>query len=193
MMANLNYQYISPEEYLEAEMLSAIKHEYRQGQVYAIAGASDAHVLITGNLLTLLRNHVRGKGCLVYVTDMKAQIDKANTFYYPDIMVTCDERDRTEEYFKRYPCLIIEVLSRTTEAFDRGDKFADYRKLDTLQEYVLISSDKVRVDCFRRNSEGRWVLYPYTAGEEVHLASLDFRTAIANLYEDVSFGSKISA
>jgi len=192
MIANLNYQYISPEEYLEAEMLSAIKHEYRQGQVYAMAGASDAHVLITGNLLTLLRNHVRGKGCLVYVTDMKAQIDKANTFYYPDIMVTCDERDRTEEYFKRYPCLIIEVLSRTTEAFDRGDKFADYRKLDTLQEYVLISSDQVRVDCFRRNSEGRWVLYPYTAGEEVHLASLDFRTAIANLYEDVSLESEIS-
>ena len=193
MIASQNYQYISPEEYLEEEKLSTIKHEYRQGQVYAMAGASDAHVLITANVLTLVRNNVRGTGCRVYVTDMKAQIEKANTFYYPDIMVTCDERDRTEEYFKRYPCLIVEVLSRTTEAFDRGDKFADYRQLDTLQEYVLISSDKVRVDCFRRDGEGRWVLYPYTAGEEVHLASIDFRTAIANLYEDVSLGGEISA
>jgi Uma2 family endonuclease len=106
-------------------------------------------------------------------------------FYYPDVMVTCDERDRTPDDFKRYPCLIVEVLSPTTAAFDRGEKFADYRTLETLREYVLINQERVSVECFRRNAEGRWVLYPYGEGEEVHLARVDFRCAIATLYEDV--------
>ncbi len=97
-------------------------------------GASDAHVTVTGNLFTLLRNHIRGTGCHVYMADMKVKIEPANVFYYPDVMVTCDERDRSYAYFKRYPCLIVEVLSSTTEGFDRGEKFVNYRQLDTLQE-----------------------------------------------------------
>lgn len=109
---------ISPEAYLEAEKYTSIKHEYIQGQVYAMAGASDAHVTITANVVALLRNHIRGTNCRLYVTDMKAKIDFLNIFYYPDLMVTCDERDRNFDYYKCYPCLIIEVLSDTTEAFD---------------------------------------------------------------------------
>lgn len=177
--------YVSPEDYLEGEKISPIKHEYRQGEIYAMAGASDAHITIAGNLFALLRNHVRGSGCRVYMAEMKARIEQANIFYYPDVMVTCDERDRTPDDFKRYPCLIVEVLSPTTAAFDRGEKFADYRTLETLQEYVLLNQERVSVECFRRNAEGRWVLYPYGGGEEVHLASVDFRCAIATLYEDV--------
>lgn len=161
MTVSRSHSYLSPEAYLEAEKDSAIKHEYIQGQISAMAGASDAHVTITANLVALLRNHVRGTGCRVYLTDMKARIESLNIFYYPDVMVTCDERDRTFDYFKRYPCLIIEVLSNNTEAFDRGDKFTDYSELETLQEYVLINQKRMRVDCFRRNSEGRWVLYRY--------------------------------
>ncbi len=134
--------YISIEEYLQAEKSSPIKHEYIQGQIYAMAGASDAHVTITANLVALLRNHIRGTGCRLYVADMKARIESLDIFYYPDIMVTFDSRDTQFEYFKRYPSLIIEVLSPSTEALDRGDKFSDYQELDTLQEYVLVSQNK---------------------------------------------------
>lgn len=185
MVINKREYYISPEEYLEGEKVSQVKHEYIDGEVYAMAGASDAHVTITGNLFSLLRNHVRGSGCRVYMADMKAQIQAINRYYYPDVMVTCDTQDREFEYFKSSPCLIVEVLSGSTEAFDRGKKFTDYRHLQPLQEYVLISQDTMSVECFRRNEERRWVLYPYEKGEEVHLASVDFRFCIATIYEDV--------
>lgn len=187
MMANQSQNYISPEEYLKLEELSQIKHEYIQGETYAMAGASDAHVTIAGNLFSLLRNHVRGSGCRVYMSDMKARIESRNIYYYPDVMVTCDERDKAFQSFKRHPCLIIEVWSTGTEGFDRGDKFADYQELETLQEYVLISQKRQRVECFRRNAEGLWVLHSYTPGSEVYLASVDFRTSIDSIYEDVVF------
>ncbi|MCC3606755.1 MAG: Uma2 family endonuclease [Microcoleus sp. PH2017_29_MFU_D_A] len=187
MVANQSQNYISPEEYLKLEELSQIKHEYIQGEIYARAGASDAHVTVAGNLLALLRNHVRGSGCRAYMSDMKARIESRNIYYYPDVMVTCDERDKAFQSFKRHPCLIIEVLSTGTEGFDRGDKFADYQELETLQEYVLISQKRQRVECFRRNAEGLWVLYSYTQGSEIHLASVDFRTSMDSIYEDVIF------
>lgn len=187
MIANQHETYISPEDYLAGEETSPIKHEYIDGQVYAMAGASDAHVTIAGNLFTLLRNHVRGRGCRVYMSDMKAQIDTANIYYYPDVMVTCDPMDKKFTNHKKYPCLIVEVLSPKTEAFDRGDKFADYQQLETLQEYILINQKRQRIDCFRRNNEGLWVLQFYHSGSEIHLTSIDFRTHIEALYEDVTF------
>ena len=187
MIANQSQNYISPEEYLKLEELSQVKHEYIQGETYAMAGASDAHVTLSVNLVTLLRNHVRGSGCRVYMSDMKARIESRNNYYYPDVMVTCDERDKAFQSFKRHPCLIIEVLSTGTEGFDRGDKFADYQNLETLQEYVLISQKRQRVECFRRNTEGLWVLHSYTQGNEIHLASVDFRTSMDAIYEDVIF------
>lgn len=187
MVVNKSPNYISPEEYLAGEESSQIKHEYICGQVYAMAGASDPHVTISLNLASALRNHVRGKGCRVYMSDMKAQIETLNIFYYPDVMVSCDERDRAFQSFKQYPCLIVEVLSRGTEGFDRGDKFADYQELETLQEYVLIGQKRQRVECFRRNPEGLWVLQTYRQGSEIYLASVDFRVSIDALYEDVEF------
>jgi Uma2 family endonuclease len=187
MIANQSQQHISPEEYLKLEELSQIKHEYIQGEIYAMAGANDAHVTVAGNLFALLRNHVRGSGCRVYMSDMKARIESRNIYYYPDVMVTCDERDKAFQSFKKHPCLIIEVLSNGTEAFDRGDKFADYQEFETLQEYVLINQKRQRVECFRRNAEGLWVLYSYTQGSEIHLASVDFRISMDAIYEDVTF------
>ena len=192
MVVSQSKYYISPEEYLEGEKFSKIKHGYINGQVYAMAGASDAHVAVVKNLFTFLRSHLRGSGCCVYMLDMKAQIDVINRYFYPDVMVTCDTQDRESEYFKSHPCLIIEVLSESTESYDRGKKFASYRHLESLQEYVLISPDQISVECFRRNEEGHWVLYPYEKEQEVHLASVDFRCAMptagyayAALYEDV--------
>lgn len=187
MIVHQQKNYISPEDYLVGEETSPIKHEYIDGQVYAMAGASDAHVTIAGNLFTLLRNHLRGKGCRVYMSDMKAHIDTANIYYYPDILVTCDPRDQKLTNYKKYPGLIVEVLSPKTEAFDRGDKFADYQQLETLQEYVLINQKRQRVDCFRRNNEGLWVLQFYHPGSEINLTSIDFHTNIESLYEDVTF------
>ncbi|MBD2179613.1 Uma2 family endonuclease [Planktothrix sp. FACHB-1355] len=188
MIADRSQDYISPQDYLAGEEISPIKHEYIDGKIYAMAGANDAHVTISLNLGSLLRNHVRGTGCRVYMVDMKAFIETANIFYYPDVMVTCDERDRAFPNHKKYPCLIVEVLSQKTEAFDRGDKFADYQQLETLQEYVLISQKRQRVECFRRNAEGFWVLQTYNQGSEIHLASIDFHISIDALYEDVTFG-----
>jgi Uma2 family endonuclease len=187
MIASQNSIYLSPEDYLQFEENSDIKHEYRQGNVYAMAGASNVHVLIAVNLGSLLRNHLRGSGCLPYLSDTKVRIESINTYYYPDIAVTCDRRDREFKNFLRHPCLIVEVLSDTTEAFDRGDKFADYRNLESLQEYVLISQNRIQVDCFRRNNLGQWVLYPYRENDTIHLASVDFSFAITSLYEDVDF------
>jgi Uma2 family endonuclease len=137
----------TPEDYLAIERISPIKHEYIQGQLVAMAGASKAHVIIVGNLSALLVNHLRGTGCVPYATDMKVRLPELNIFYYSDIAVTCDERDRIfSEDFILHPKLIIEVLSDSTEAFDfpsetlreRGDKFADYKTIPELEEYVLI-------------------------------------------------------
>jgi Uma2 family endonuclease len=152
-----------------------------------MARASNIHVLIAVNLVAVLRNHVRGSGCRVYTSDTKVQIESVKTYYYPDLAISCDQRDRELKDFLRHPCLIVEVLSDATEAFDRGDKFNDYRNLESLQEYVLVSQTRKRVECFRKNTEGRWVLYPYSEDDEMHLASVDFRCAIANIYEDVDF------
>jgi Uma2 family endonuclease len=177
---------ISPEDYLEAEKTSLVKHEYRQGEAYEMVGASDSHVTIAGNLFSLLRSFVRGKDCRVYIADMKLRIESLNIFYYPDIMVTCDARDQEFTYFKKYPKLIIEILSKSREAFDRGDKFADYRQIETLQEYVLISQTKIQVECFRRNNDNLWVLNPYNNQDElVNFTSIDFSFSLADLYEDV--------
>jgi Uma2 family endonuclease len=178
---------LSPEEYLAAEADRPTKHEYRDGEVYAMAGGTDAHNLIAGNLYALLRVHLRGGPCRTYFADVKARIETLNCFYYPDVMVTCDPQDTETSTYKRFPKLIVEVLSDSTEAFDRGDKFSDYRHLDSLQEYVLISQTRPQVEVFRRNVEGLWVLHPYSDGDALTLASVDWCGEIADLYEAVDF------
>jgi Uma2 family endonuclease len=190
MIANPSSSYVSSVDYLEAEQTSSIKHEYQRGLVYAMAGASNTHVLIAVNWVAMLRNHVRGSGCRIYTSDTKVHINPAESYYYPDLAVSCDQRDREFKDFLRYPCLIVEVLSATTEAFDRGDKFEDYRNIESLQEYVLVSQTRQRVECFRRNAEGQWVLYPYGKKDEIHLASVDFRCAVADFYEDVDLSDR---
>ncbi|QQE66909.1 hypothetical protein GFS31_36130 [Leptolyngbya sp. BL0902] len=177
---------LTAQEYLQLEAESPAKHEFIDGEAYAMAGASDAHVTITVNLAALLRNHVRGSGCRVYIADMKARIETRNCFYYPDVMVTCDERDRANNTYKCFPKLMIEVLSESTEAFDRGDKFADYQTLETLEEYVLVNTRHQRVESFQRNEAGLWVLHYYTEGDFA-LASLNFSAPLTALYEDVEF------
>jgi Uma2 family endonuclease len=181
---------LDPDEYLRLEAESTVKHEYINGEVYAMAGATDAHVTIAGNLFAMLRSHVRGTGCRVYIADMKLRVESRNCFYYPDIIATCDDRDAETSTYKRFPKLIIEVLSASTEAFDRGNKFFDYQTLDSLEEYVLINTQHQRVECFRRNSDGLWVLQSYSPTDETfELQSLAFRDTLDALYEDVTLES----
>lgn len=179
-------QHLSSDDYLQLEAESPVKHEYIDGDVYAMTGANDAHVTIAGNLFAMLRSHVRGTNCRVYISDMKARLEARNRFFYPDVMVTCDPRDQEISTYKRYPKLIVEVLSESTEAFDRGDKFLAYQSLESLQEYVLINTRHQRVECFRRNQEGLWVLQYYTPETcTFGLESLNFTDTLAALYEDV--------
>ena len=121
---------------------------------------------------------------------MKVQIDAVNHSYYPDVMVSCDQRDRDFRFFKTYPVLIIEVLSDGTEAKERGQKFEHYRTLETLKEYVLVSQDRQKVEVLRKNDSGLWVLYPFGPGDDVELISVGWMVAIAAFYEDVDLSTK---
>ncbi|GAB4297568.1 MAG: Uma2 family endonuclease [Oscillatoriaceae cyanobacterium] len=178
---------LTPEEYLELEAESLIKHEYIDGEVYAMAGTTDTHNTIALNLATIIRRHLRGTDCRVYFADIKAQIEQRNCFYYPDLLVTCDPQDRETSTYKRFPKLIIEVLSKKTEGFDRGDKFNDYQTLESLEEYVLVNTKHQRVEIFRRNQQGLWLYQSYGPTDgNMKLQSIDLDLAFEEIYEDVS-------
>ncbi|HEY9663957.1 MAG TPA: Uma2 family endonuclease [Allocoleopsis sp.] len=186
MTSSKSHAYFTPEEYLEIERTSPIKHEYLQGQIVAMAGASKAHVIITGNLSALLVNHLRGKGCIAYATDMKVRLPSLNIFYYADLAVTCDERDRvSNQDFILYPRLIIEVLSDSTESFDRGDKFADYKTIAPLEEYVLIHQKQILVERFQRQTNNLWIPQIYRTGDTIEFTSIQFACPIEALYENL--------
>ena len=178
--------YISPEDYLEGERVSPIKHEYRHGKVYAMVGAKKPHIVIANNLISLFTNHLDKTPCLVLNSDIKVRLETVNCYYYPDIAVTCDERDtNSTEDFILYPCLVIEVLSVSTAAFDRGEKFADYQTSPRLREYVLINQSQMRIECFRLSEDGNWTSQIYEQGDEVHFFSIDFHCDIASIYRKV--------
>ncbi|TAF57238.1 MAG: Uma2 family endonuclease [Oscillatoriales cyanobacterium] len=179
--------YIHPEDYLAGELASPVKHEYRDGEVLAMSGGTQNHATIILNLATALKLHLRGSGCRPFAENMKVQVRVADAYYYPDIAVTCDERDRQpEQHFIEHPRLIIEVLSPSTAKFDRDVKFADYRTLESLVEYVLVASDRREVEVFRRQESGRWTQQGYRSGEDegVRLESVDFAIGLREVYED---------
>jgi Uma2 family endonuclease len=176
----------SPEEYLEWEEQQAIRYEYLEGEVYAMTGGTLPHSEIALNFAALLKSHLRGRGCRVFGSDAKVRISEKGPFFYPDVSMTCDERDRTALKFAEYPCIIAEVLSPTTESYDRGKKFAKYRQLKSLKEYVLISSDAINVEIFRLNEKGKWELTSYAEGDEIELTSIDYKFSIELLYEDIT-------
>lgn len=149
-------------------------------------GGSDSHSRLCINLLTEINLHLRGGDCQFFSGDVKvSHID--DFFYYPDAFVTCDPRDLEDRYIKRYPKLIAEVLSPSTEAFDRGDKFKDYQSLNSLEEYVLIAQDERRVACWRRRSpQDAWHSVVYEAEDTVVLESIGLTIAMADLYQGVT-------
>jgi Uma2 family endonuclease len=185
MVAVPDGQYLTPQNYLDWEEQQSIKYEYIDGEVFAMTGGTIPHNDLAVNLTTALKNHLRGKGCKVSMADAKVGVSERGPFHYPDVMVTCDERDRRAIRVIYYPCLIVEVLSPSTEAKDRGKKFQNYRRISTLKEYVLISSEQKVIECFRLNEKGVWELYTYSEGDEFELKSVDFRCPIELVYEDV--------
>ena len=193
MIAQVHNSFMTPEDYLAWEAEQPIKYEYIDGEPYAMAGGTLPHNAIAVNLTTVLRNRLRGTGCKVYMADAKVRISTAGPYFYPDLVVSCDERDRRATDAIHYPKLIIEVLSPSTAGFDRGDKFKFYRRIPTLQEYVLIDTEKVGVDCYRKTSAGKWELtaYPDDAADVenpiLELVSLDFQCPLALVYEEVEF------
>ncbi|MFP4008044.1 MAG: Uma2 family endonuclease [Spirulinaceae cyanobacterium] len=174
--------YVSPEEYLEIERQSVIRHEYRQGLAYAMTGGTDNHDRIALNLLNPINQHLGNSPCRFHSGNVKVNYQD-DFYYYPDAFVTCDSRDRQDRYIKRYPKFIAEVLSPSTQGFDLSDKFDDYAKIIALEEYVLISQKSQRVECRRRTPTNTWDVIVYQEGDRVRLQSLDLEFAIASLYQ----------
>ncbi len=187
MIANPEFQYMTPQEYLEWEATQELRYEYIDGEVVAMTGGTKPHNRITLNLVTSLDEFLTEKGCDIYMADVKVHIASLNSYHYPDIVVTCDSRDKESQEWVEYPCLIVEVLSPSTEAFDRGKKFNRYSQLSTFKEYVLIQSTEISVNCFRRNEQGLWVYYHYTAKDILTLESLEFSIPVEDLYRQVTF------
>lgn len=176
---------MSADEFLAWEATQTERHEFVQGEVFAMTGGRDRNNTVSGNLYMALRQHLAGSGCRVYASDLKLQVAAADAFFYPDLMVTCSAADLADRLVKREPVLVVEVLSPSTEAFDRGDKFAHYRRLPSLREYLLVDVDRLRCDLYRKGADGLWVLHPAEAGESLHLAAVDLRLAPEALWAEL--------
>ena len=145
------------DSYLRWEAEQSNKNEFLAGEVFAMVGARREHVIVSLAVGASLREHTKGSRCQTFVSDMKLFVAAANAFFYPDVMVSCDERDRKAELFVEHPTLIVEVLSDSTAAYDRGEKFAAYRQIESLKEYLLVDIDHRRLELYRR-AEGHWQL-----------------------------------
>jgi len=177
----------SRDDYMAWESEQAERHEYLNGEVFAMTGARDAHNTIALNIASQFRSKLRGSTCRAFIADMKLRLNNADAVFYPDVLVTCDARDKGQDTdtAKSHPCLIVEVLSDSTAAYDRGIKFEHYRGIDTLREYLLVEQDRRHIDLFRRGEDGRWVLEPFGEGK-VELASLGVGLDLDEIYEDVA-------
>ena len=173
------------EDYLEWENRQPLRHEFVGGEVFSMTGASDLHNEVAGNLYTLLRQQLRGTPCRVFMADVKVRIETADCAFYPDLLVTCAESDRSDRYVKRSPVVVVEGLSASTAAFDLGEKFAAYRQLDSLREYVLIDQERVRVQVFRRLDD-QWLVDSVGPGERLILESVGLAFLVEKIYEDLS-------
>ena len=175
----------SAEDYLAWEPTQLDRHEFVDGEVFAMAGAEDRHVTVAGNMYIALRQHLSGSPCRTYMSDMRLQVAAANSYFYPDVLVTCSAQDLASPLVKTEPKLIVEVLSPSTAAFDRGLKFSHYRSLASLEEYALIDLDTRTTDCYRKGPDGLWVLHPFARGDALELASVGLVLSAAQLFAEV--------
>ena len=175
--------YITLAEYLEREKDSPVRHEYVDGQIYAMAGASARHNRIALNLASRLDDHLNGGPCEVFIADMKVIVDPA-VYYYPDVVVTCDPPGG-DPYVRIQPHLLIEVVSPSTERIDRHEKLLAYRRVPSLQEYVLVLQDRMQVEVYRRQGE-EWPREIFTQPEDrVHFAAVGLTLSVGEIYRNV--------
>jgi len=174
--------------YLAWEAQQPDKSEYVDGEIFAMVGVRRQHATVAGNIFATLREHLRGTPCLPFISDMKLRVAITDAFYYPDVMVTCDARDRRADLYVEHPQLIVEVLSSSTAAYDRGDKFASYRQIAELQEYVLIDIEARRVEIFRRQAGNEWLLHDYAGEPSCQFNSVQLTLKMATVFEDVDAG-----
>ena len=203
-------QTMSAQDFLAWEAGQAQRHEFIGGEVFAMAGAEDRHGTVALNLAMALRQHLAGTPCRTYMSDMKLHVAAAQSYFYPDVLVTCSPADHASPLVKTEPSLLIEVLmskcgfatllipprgaagsaglgalSRTTAAYDRGEKFARYRGITSLREYVLVDIDARSTDVYRKGNDGLWVLHPFDAGQAVTLDSMGLEIAADRLFAEV--------
>jgi Uma2 family endonuclease len=176
---------MTADDFLTWESKQPTRHEFMDGEIFAMVGVTRQHATVAGNLFAVLKQHLKGTPCRVYMADMKVKLQTANAFFYPDVLVTCSEKDHQAELFMSEPRLLVEVLSESTEAYDRGEKFEKYRQFASLQEYVLINPLKRKVDSFRLDNTGHWVLYEFNGDAPIELSSVGLLLNSAVLYEDV--------
>lgn len=184
-------QRLTAEEYLARERAAEYRSEYFDGEIFAMAGASPEHSLIVGNLAAVLVPQLRGRPCRVHPGDLRVKVSETGLYTYPDLLVVCGESrfedDRRDTLLN--PVLVVEVLSRSTEAYDRGAKFAHYASIESLQEYVLVAQDQPRIERFlRQETAGDWLYAPLSGSEAtLHLPSIDCRLPLAEAFDKVDF------
>ena len=181
---------LTPEEYLEFERKSEERHEYFDGEIFAMAGAKRRHNTAATNLSGLVWQHLRGKNCESYSSDMRVFVPETGLYTYPDLVIVCDEPQFQDEVFDTLlnPVLIVEVLSDSTEGYDRGKKFQHYRSIESLQEYVLVSTDEARIEKYVRSGDGFWYLSEAVGlGAKIEFSSIECVIELAEVYDKIDF------
>lgn len=180
---------ISEQEYIAFERASAIKHEYFDGRIYAMTGASAVHNLIAGNTLAALHGQLRGKPCQIFPSDMRVKVQQTGLYTYPDLVVVCGDLQFTDDALDTLlnPTVLIEILSPSTERYDRGLKFQHYRTIATLQHYILIAQDQYHIEHYLRQFDGQWLFAEATGvAAQVVIPAIDCALSLNDVYERVT-------
>ncbi|MHC5777602.1 Uma2 family endonuclease [Nostoc sp.] len=181
-----NAPHLTPDEYFAWEATQVEKHEYINGEVYAMTGGSVNHGRIAIRFTAMFDSHLENTGCITGNSDVKVNIFGNNNYIYPDASVTCDDRDKTTTQYITYPCLIVEVLSKTTEAYDRGGKFRMYQNNPVLKDYLLVSSTAIEMDLYHKNDAGQWMIINYGEGDAIELKSINLNFPIEQVYRGLT-------
>ena len=179
--------YLTPEEYLAFERKAMTKHEYISGEIIAMSGASLAHIFITGDIFGELRDQLKGGRCKAAASDLRVKVSETGSYFYPDVVVFCGKPLTEDNQFDMIlnPTIIFEVLSPSTEAYDRGEKFSHYQQIDSLREYILVSQDKVHVEHYLRQGS-QWPLTEfYELADVIRLASIECELCLRDIYSGV--------
>ena len=175
------YNFISEQDYLAGELQSDVRHEYIDGEVYAMAGAHKDHNRIAGEVFRILANHLQDNPCQPYASDMKVKVDKS--FFYPDVMVDCSGKE--EDYYTEFPTIIVEVLSKSTRQHDKTFKRQAYFQIPSLQEYILIEQDFVEIERWYKTQDNHWEQSVHYLGDDITFASLNLTVTVEDIYRRV--------